>query len=408
MQETASKGAAMTDTMTSRERLLSVLARKIPDRVPISPDVSMMMPCRYTGKPYWEVLLNENPPLWQAHINLQHRFGYDAIVGAGLGSGTGPAFESAGLRVEREVLSRTADRWVAEERTYTPKGMISQRTVYFAQRSSWIEKPLVTDPESEVDALLATLTDPWARDAAHMDRVRRAVGENGIITSGTPVPPAWWLYSRRDLSVSVLDFYDRRPLVERAMDAYGEWALDYMRATCEKGRPDLLMFGGSVASMSVLNPTIYRRYALPWLQKATAIAKEYGVFTGVHMCGRSRSALPILAESGIDLLEPLEAPPGGDINLSDVKREYGNAFVIKGNVNTFDTLSRGTPDDVTREARQVIRDAGQMGGLILSTGDQTSGDTPEENFRALLQTVRDWGIYDSQGRTIQVRQTVSR
>ena len=192
------------------------------------------------------------------------------------------------------------------------------------------------------------------------------------------------------------------------MDAYGEWGLEYMRATCEKGHPDLLMFGGSVASMSVINPTIYRRYALPWLQKATAIAKEYGVFTGVHMCGRSRSALPILAESGIDLLEPLEAPPGGDINLSDVKREYGNAFVIKGNVNTFDTLSRGTPDDVTREARQVIRDAGQMGGLILSTGDQTSGDTPEENFRALLQTVRDWGIYDSQGRTIQVRQTVSR
>jgi hypothetical protein len=30
------------------------------------------------------VLLNGDPPLWQAHVDLQRRFGYDAIVGAGL------------------------------------------------------------------------------------------------------------------------------------------------------------------------------------------------------------------------------------------------------------------------------------------------------------------------------------
>ena len=387
----------MTETMTGRQRLLTVLSRGLPDRVPISPDVSMMMPCRYSGKPYWEVLLNENPPLWQAHLDLQQLFGYDAIIGAGLGSGSGPDLEDAGLCVERSVLSKTPERWVVKEITHTAKGDLSQRTVYFYAKSSWIDKPLVTDPENELDALLATLTDPWARSAEHMDRVRDATGEHGIIASGTPVPPAWWLYNRRDLSNSVLDFFDRRPLVERAMDAYSEWSLEYLKASCEKGRPDLLMFGGSVASMSVLNPRIYRRYALPWLQKATAIAKDYGVFTGVHMCGKCRGALPILAESGIDLLEPLEAYPGGDIVLADVKRDYGDTFVLKGNVNTFDTLARGTPEDVVAEAKGVLRDAADQGGLILSTGDQTGGDTPEANFVALIQTAREWGSYGLDG-----------
>ena len=73
--------------MTSRERLLAVLNRQLPDRVPVSPDVSMMMPSRYTGKPFWEVFANQDPPLWKAHLSFRERFDYDAIMGAGLGSG---------------------------------------------------------------------------------------------------------------------------------------------------------------------------------------------------------------------------------------------------------------------------------------------------------------------------------
>jgi uroporphyrinogen-III decarboxylase len=383
----------MAEQMTSRQRLLAVLQRKLPDRVPVAPDVSMMMPCRYTGKPFWEVLLNENPPLWQAHIDLQRRFGYDAIVGAGLDIDRA----AQGVTSETQVLTRDQERWVAEETTHTPKGDLTVRTVYFRNKSSWVEKPLITDPEDEIEALLATLTDPWDASVDHLEEVRAAVGESGIIAAGTPVPPAWWLYCRRDLSQSVLDFYDRRPLVERAMAAYGEWALDYVRATCALGHPDLLMFGGSVASMSVINPTLYRRYALPWLQKATAIARSYGVFTGVHMCGKSRAALPILAESGIDLLEPIESPPGGDIDLRELKREYGQRFVLKGNVNTFETLARGTPEDVVREARGVLGALAEGGGLILSSGDQVGGDTPEANFIALIDAVRRYGVYDPSG-----------
>ena len=383
----------MTDQMTSRQRLLAVLHRELPDRVPVTPDVSMMMPCRYTGKPYWEVLFNDDPPLWQAHIALQKRFGYDAIVGAGLGAALSFSAEDTGLPVERHVISREKDRWLVEEINHTPKGQLTVRTVYFRQKSSWIAKPMITDPEQEVEALLATLADPWKRNASHMKQVRAAVGETGIIASGTPVPPAWWLYCRRDLSNSVLDFFDRRRLVERAMSAYSEWSFEYLKATCQKGNPDLLMFGGSVTSMSVINPTLYRRYALPWLKQATAIARSYGVPTGVHMCGRSRAALPILAESGIDLLEPLEAPPGGDLCLADVKREYGDMWVLKGNVNTFETLARGTPEDVTSEARKVIEDAGAGGGLILSSGDQVGSDTPEANFQALIEAAQRFGVY---------------
>ncbi len=52
--------------MTSRERLLHVLHGKVPDCVPCCPDISNMVPCRLTGKPFWDVYLFNKIPLWRA------------------------------------------------------------------------------------------------------------------------------------------------------------------------------------------------------------------------------------------------------------------------------------------------------------------------------------------------------
>jgi len=378
--------------MTSRDRILAVLRREVPDRVPIVPDEAFMMPARYTGKPFWEVFVNEDPPLWKAKIALQERFGHDLILYHEL-LGAVPEDPPRHTR----VLDRAPDRWTVETEVRTPRGNLTQRKVVFRAQAPWASKPWITDPESETDAFLATLTDPWLKDSSPADELRQALGDKGILAGGASVPLAWWLYAREDLSNSVLDFYDRKPLVERAMAAYEEWALEWVRAVCVRAKPDLMMFGGSVASMSVTSPDLYRRYALPFLCKAVEICKRHGVFTGVHMCGRSSQALPMMAEAGIDLMEPLEAPPGGNVSLAEVKKQYGDRMVLKGNVNTFGTLVRGSVEDVLVEARQCIVDAAEGGGFILSSGDQVPGDTPEENFRALIRAAAMYGQYDRKG-----------
>jgi len=49
--------------MTSRERLLTCLAGKVPDCVPVAPDFSNMIPARRTGKPFWDLYLYNDPPI---------------------------------------------------------------------------------------------------------------------------------------------------------------------------------------------------------------------------------------------------------------------------------------------------------------------------------------------------------
>ena len=371
--------------MTSKERLQAALHHQLVDRVPVAPDISMMLPARYTGKPYWDVFFNETPPLWKAIIDLTRRFGFDHMQPWG-GTIDGDA---PGVTKETQVLSRTDEAWRVQETTRTPHGDLTLIKRYSRAQSPWIEKPILADPDQDVDALLSTLPDPSTfRLAAWYPEARRELGDRGLTGTVISVPLAWWMYQRGDLQAGLLDFYDRTALVEHTLAVYGEWALHMVDAICRLQQPGLLMFGGSVSSMSVASPDLYRRYAYPWLKKACHIAAGYAVPTAVHMCGKCRAALDMVVDAGVTMIEPLERPPSGDVTLADVRKRYGSRVVLKGNVNTFETLARGTPAMVRAEACQCIADAGEV-GFILASGDQVPGNTPEENLRAMIGAVEN-------------------
>ena len=63
--------------MTPRERLLAVLHGEMPDCVPVCPDISNMVPARMTGKPFWDIYIYQDPPLWKAHIDALKYFDID-------------------------------------------------------------------------------------------------------------------------------------------------------------------------------------------------------------------------------------------------------------------------------------------------------------------------------------------
>ena len=43
----------------------------------MAPDTSNMIPCRLTGRPFWDIYLYRNPPLWRAYIDCARHFGFD-------------------------------------------------------------------------------------------------------------------------------------------------------------------------------------------------------------------------------------------------------------------------------------------------------------------------------------------
>jgi hypothetical protein len=109
--------------MTSRERLLAVLHGEVPDCVPCCPDISNMVPCRLTGKPFWDIYAHQDPPLWKAHIDALKYFDIDG------------GFEIYSFGPVDPV---TGDSWMPEERIVQRNADGSFVTQHFyAGSESW-------------------------------------------------------------------------------------------------------------------------------------------------------------------------------------------------------------------------------------------------------------------------------
>jgi hypothetical protein len=66
--------------MTPRERLLTTLKGEIPDCVPVAPDFSNMIPAKLTGRPFWDLYLYQQIPIWEAYIRCARYFNIDAVM----------------------------------------------------------------------------------------------------------------------------------------------------------------------------------------------------------------------------------------------------------------------------------------------------------------------------------------
>ncbi len=374
--------------MTSRQRLAAVLRGDLPDSVPVCPDLSNMIPARLTGKPFWDIYVYQDPPLWKAHLDTIRRFEFDG--GFELYS-WGDLFGDQPAR-ERRLVHRYPDGAFVT-RDYDPAAAAWSPTVEVHTRDN--------PPARHVDPAKIGLPTPpprwepiegikpWPTGLALWRLIRDDLGDHGLIgmdSGGDTLV----LESPGDIYAYADDprpFYEKRErileTVRRRMAAIRQLEV----------KPDFIMCGGS-GSLVFQSPAIFRELALPVLRTVTELAAAMGIPTHLHSCGPEAELVRMaVEETALTVIDPLEPPPMGDCDLAALKRRYGTRIVLKGNLHTTAVMLRGTVETVRAAARQAIADAGAGGGFILSTGDQCGRDTPYENIEALVETARADGRY---------------
>ncbi|MEA2026681.1 MAG: uroporphyrinogen decarboxylase family protein, partial [Chloroflexota bacterium] len=68
-----------------------------------------------------------------------------------------------------------------------------------------------------------------------------------------------------------------------------------------------------------------------------------------------------------------------------------------GTIDPSGIIARGTPDDVTRAAREELAILGPGGGLIFGAGCALPPDTPADNIHALIEAGHRYGRYAPDG-----------
>jgi uroporphyrinogen decarboxylase len=377
--------------MTPRERLLTVLRGDIPDCVPVAPDFSNMIPCRRTGKPFWDLYLYRDPPVWRAYIDTAKHFNIDAVMDGYFGLDF-PFEQVDGPEWENFIVERTPERLVTQ-RSYVDNG---RRVWQGAVDVFRVDDPPVRGvsfekagrvPEPEWwEPVEGVKPDPHGPE--DLARCKQMMGDQGLV--------GVFLISSSVFgsAEAVYRYYDHPELhetwaAERVEQAERRFA--YIQSLDVK--PDFLCVGGS-GTLVFQTMEMFRTVAFPALKRAIELASAAGIPTHIHSCGPERELVRVFAEeTDLTVIDPLETPPMGDCVLADVKANWGDRIVLKGNLHTTETMLRGTPDDVIAASKKAIDDAAEGGRFILSTGDQCGRDTPDENLHAMVETARTYGRY---------------
>jgi uroporphyrinogen decarboxylase len=378
--------------MTSRERLLTVLKGEVPDCVPVAPDFSNMIPARLTGKPFWDVYLYNDPPIWEAYIDCAKHFNIDSLM-----DGYFP------LTFPEEIPDEGWEPFIVFQ---NDQRIITQRSRVENGRREWqpvVDVYYVADPPtmnvSPEKVGLPPVPGRWEplegvnpvdTGPEGLKRIHALMGDQGLV--GVFVASTCALENEQD----IYTYYDHP-------DKHEFWAQQRVEAAERRFKqimalevkPDFLCVGGS-GTLIFQTLNIFRRLAFPAVKRVIELATEAGIPTHVHSCGPEKALVKIFAEeTDLTVIDPLEIPPMGDCDLAELKRLYGDTIVLKGNLHTTDVMLRGTVEDVISASQQAIDAAGEGGRFILSTGDQCGRDTPDANLFAMIETARTYGRYST-------------
>jgi uroporphyrinogen decarboxylase len=374
--------------MNHRTRFLTALRKELPDRVPVAPDISNMVPCRLTGKPFWEIYLHGDPPLWRAHLDANRRFGFDAWFYRGH---LDLQVESTN-EVSHRIVERKADRIVRETRIANREGEITQQTAYFVADSPWTVSKWIKDPVRDIPCYLESQGEISGYTTHSLDEMRAEIKGQYTLGFRLNYPGFhYWINLFDGGLLQIMDVHQERPdLLEQLRAAHHRRTMRVLDGYLAQD-PDYVFIGAS-GSITLASPALFRQYALPTLQAITERCHAHGVPTLLHSCGKQKDLVRICAEETyLSCINPLEVPPMGDCILREIKAQYGDRLALMGNLHTTDVMLNGTSETVIAAARQAILDAGEGGGFILSTGDQCGRDTPLENLEALVEAVERYG-----------------
>ncbi|NLY02247.1 MAG: hypothetical protein GXY83_39685 [Rhodopirellula sp.] len=341
--------------MTPRERVLTALSHRQPDRTP---------------RDFWA-----EPPTWNrlfAHVGhddksrLLDDLGVDvrhlalpAPPELAIGGGVYQNFWG-----ERYVYRPTPWGPMRED---APGALAQARSLAELEQFAW-PSPDMFDHDAllegrrcwEDHAVLYGFADVWQRPAL----VR---GWEGMFLDMVERPE--WAHF---LSRKYTDFYKE----------------DYTRAAeATDGRIDLYLLISDLGSQNgpLISLPMFRQFVAPYLREMADCIHGLGGRVLYHSCGSIGPFIPDLIQLGVDVLDPIQ-PVGPAMAPERLKAEFGDRLSFHGGIDMQYLLPHATADEVRAEAHRYCAALGRDGGYILGPAHLFQPDVPPENILALYQT----------------------
>jgi len=363
--------------MTSKQRMLAAIERKVPDRLPVTTHHIMQyfLDTYLNGASrdeFWD-FFDLDPIVWTLTYKPDVSKGdyYDPNQGE-LGFLEGRRISSDNWRIESEKISDPQYETVRYN-FFTPAKTLTMVT-QSNPHTTWISEPLVKE-KSDIDIIASYVTEPLC-DVDAVNRVAEQWGERGLVRGHICCfdiygQPGCWqdaccLYGTENMIMAV---YDDPQWVHSFLKILQRRKITFIKSL-KGAKYDILELGGGDASTTVISPKIFNEFVAPYDSVLIRLAHEAGQRIVYHTCGGMMPILEDIAAMQPDAMETFTpSAMGGDADLAEAKQRIGDRVCMIGGFDQYHFFKDCTPEQTRAEVRRCFEAAGKDGGYILAPSD---------------------------------------
>lgn len=140
-----------------------------------------------------------------------------------------------------------------------------------------------------------------------------------------------------------------------------------------------------------ISPRSYRALYLPFHKAVNTWIHQHTPWKSfIHSCGSVAALIPDFIEAGFDILNPVQTSAAG-MEARGLKAQFGADLTFwGGGVDTQKTLPFGTPEQVRADVRERMAIFGAGGGFVFNSIHNIQARTPVENLLALYEAVNKY------------------
>ncbi|MCJ7791202.1 MAG: hypothetical protein MUP49_02130 [Dehalococcoidia bacterium] len=379
------------EAMTPKERVEAAIQLEPYDRVPVAPLTDVMFASRHKGMTvaygisHWRegfqamVDVFDEVGGWDAMILPGYSLPLTPTVGAGVMASLGSGrykFPGQDAAVSVDSQPQYEERELLAVDDYDE--IIKLGWSRFAEKNRGRFTPF--SPEDIIS---------WARrQTAHYIKEKETWEARGIpsLCGAIIESPLMFFSTKRSLISFTMDLHRIPDKVQAAMDAVvDEFIAEAIEATRLTGIPGVMLIlergGGFYYPLK-----IFERFEFPYMKKMVEAFAAQGLLTVLHFDQDWTINLPYLRELPKKMCI-CELDSTTDIfKAKEILKDH---MCIMGDVPASLT-SIGTPEEMEAYCKKLIDVVGKDTGFILSSGCTVPADARFENFKAMIDTAKNY------------------
>jgi uroporphyrinogen decarboxylase len=159
----------------------------------------------------------------------------------------------------------------------------------------------------------------------------------------------------------------------------------------------IIQFGDDLGTQNgpQISRDMYRRFIHPLHKRLYFLVRERKPHLKIflHSCGSVEAFMDFFIDEGVDVINPVQTSA---VNMEPayLKAKYGDRIAFwGGGCDTQQILSQASPEQIREHVRERLQIFAPGGGYVFNTIHNIQANVPPENIVALFDAVQDYGTY---------------